>query len=385
MNEPIDDKHEDAQISSLYQKASAEQPPAHLDAAILAAAKREVHAKPRSLSPFSTKWTLPFSLAAVVVLSVSIITLVQKESPMEMTGGADHLSNVAETTVARKEEKIATLKRQAAAPHAESELSSTTTPKMMKVPREITESRERLTESPALMLRQPADNEVGATSSDLSSQITLDDTTADSVPRSSVTGALADTQSISAPSNAQHLAKSIVKDEETRVADSTASGSSAASTAIQETDQSERQPSRQVLAFRAEPQEQSQEQTQEQPKPAVTQPQLPASVMSGPQQIAEPEIAAAARPSSAPSCHALNARVCLQSPQCTYVLSDEIDHHYICRDAANRCEQGFNQLQDTKQNCESKSGCRFIPGYCECPEGLPCDCRSKNPPQCVKQ
>jgi hypothetical protein len=239
------------------------------------------------------------------------------------------------------------------------------------------------------MLRQPADNEVGATSSDLSSQITLDDTTADSVPQSSVTGALADTQSISAPSNAQHLAKSIVKDEETRVADSTASGSSAASTAIQETDQSERQPSRQVLAFRAEPQEQSQEQsqeqTQEQPKPAVTQPQLPASVMSGPQQIAEPEIAAAARPSSAPSCHALNARVCLQSPQCTYVLSDEIDHHYICRDAANRCEQGFNQLQDTKQNCESKSGCRFIPGYCECPEGLPCDCRSKNPPQCVKQ
>lgn len=54
-------------LSGHYRAGSTEEPPAHLDAAILAAARREA-ARPR----FTRNWHLPASIAAVLVIGVSL-------------------------------------------------------------------------------------------------------------------------------------------------------------------------------------------------------------------------------------------------------------------------------------------------------------------------
>lgn len=78
----------DAQLSALYQRARQDEPPAPLDAAILAAAHREVAAGPlRANAPArSTRWRIPLALAATVVLGSSVVTLLrQHEAPESMT------------------------------------------------------------------------------------------------------------------------------------------------------------------------------------------------------------------------------------------------------------------------------------------------------------
>ena len=73
------DAERDARFDRLYREAGGDTPPARLDAAILAAAHREVGARPRPLSSTLRRWRVPVSIAAVVVLSVSLVTLVEEE------------------------------------------------------------------------------------------------------------------------------------------------------------------------------------------------------------------------------------------------------------------------------------------------------------------
>ena len=68
----------DAGLTRIYGAAPREAPPAHLDVAILAAARREAGVRPRSLSALRA-WRVPVGIAAVVVLSVSLVTLVREE------------------------------------------------------------------------------------------------------------------------------------------------------------------------------------------------------------------------------------------------------------------------------------------------------------------
>ncbi len=75
----------DPQLGRLYRESAREEPPAHLDAAILAAAHRKVDARPRSIgSSWARSWRLPVSIAAVVVLSVSVVTLMLEETDDEL-------------------------------------------------------------------------------------------------------------------------------------------------------------------------------------------------------------------------------------------------------------------------------------------------------------
>lgn len=82
----------DPQIASLLASAANETPPAALDDAIRAAARREVSARPVSASGESVppvartrrNWYVPVSIAAVVVLSVSLVTLMQEEKGSEL-------------------------------------------------------------------------------------------------------------------------------------------------------------------------------------------------------------------------------------------------------------------------------------------------------------
>ena len=364
MNEPIDHKHEDEQISALYRSVSAEQPPSHLDDAILAAVNREVRSKPRALAPFSTRWTLPFSLAAVIVLSVSVVTLVPKESTMEIESRADLFSDTAEAPRPRKEEKVAALKREAAAPSFEPESSAAIAKPNTEAPMEETEPRERLAERPALLISPTRDNEAGIARSGLPAELMADESAAGSAAQPSV-------------AEASRLAESPME-EQKAIADRE---TTVATAADQTPDQSPQPPSSQMLGFTAKPAV-----PQEKQKPALAQSQPPSPKVDLSQLTAKRAVASATTASDAVSCALLSAKDCLQSPKCTYILGEESaeeEKSYLCRDAANRCEQSFDQLLGNKQSCENKPGCRFIPGYCECPEGQLCDCREKNPPQCT--
>ncbi len=70
----------DPQLAAAYRAGSQEQPPAHLDAAIRAAARREVGAGPARGGTTPVRvWGVPLSLAAVVVLSVTVVLMMREE------------------------------------------------------------------------------------------------------------------------------------------------------------------------------------------------------------------------------------------------------------------------------------------------------------------
>jgi hypothetical protein len=73
----------DSPLSRAYRETGREEPPAHLDAAILAQAKAA--AAPRRGS--KPRWLMPLSLAATVVLSIGVVLLMSREGvapvPME--------------------------------------------------------------------------------------------------------------------------------------------------------------------------------------------------------------------------------------------------------------------------------------------------------------
>lgn len=71
----------DPELSRAYRAASEEEPPRHLDDAILAAARRSANRRPRSgFSPFGAGWRVPVALAAVLVLCVSLVVTMQQET-----------------------------------------------------------------------------------------------------------------------------------------------------------------------------------------------------------------------------------------------------------------------------------------------------------------
>ena len=71
----------DSSLSRDYHSASSEQAPEHLDAAILAASRRQVKSRPRyAFSPFASDWHVPLSLVAVLVLCVTVVITMQQEN-----------------------------------------------------------------------------------------------------------------------------------------------------------------------------------------------------------------------------------------------------------------------------------------------------------------
>jgi len=84
MNTENNNLPEDKQLSSLYKQAKQDMPPAHIDDAILAASKRKTSRYSLPYAPFSNNWRIPASLAAVLVLSFGVVTLMEDElSPVD--------------------------------------------------------------------------------------------------------------------------------------------------------------------------------------------------------------------------------------------------------------------------------------------------------------
>ncbi len=65
-------------ITARYRQASTEQPPMHVDQAVLAAARQAV--KPRAFATFGNQWLAGGAMAAVVVLSVLLVVLMPEQA-----------------------------------------------------------------------------------------------------------------------------------------------------------------------------------------------------------------------------------------------------------------------------------------------------------------
>ena len=74
-----DDEPGDARLSQLYRESGAPEPPATIDQAILAAARREAHARPRRIGAWLREWRVPMSIAATFVVSATLVMVVVEE------------------------------------------------------------------------------------------------------------------------------------------------------------------------------------------------------------------------------------------------------------------------------------------------------------------
>lgn len=76
----MDENGRDPRLAALYRAGGeSQQPPAHLDDAIRAAARRAVQAGPRRGTSRFRRWSVPLSLAAVIMLSVTVVTMMREE------------------------------------------------------------------------------------------------------------------------------------------------------------------------------------------------------------------------------------------------------------------------------------------------------------------
>jgi len=79
---PPQDPARDPQLDRAYRESARDEPPARLDDAIRAAARREVGARPQAYGGGGLRaWRVPVSIAAMLVVGVSIVTLVREEHP----------------------------------------------------------------------------------------------------------------------------------------------------------------------------------------------------------------------------------------------------------------------------------------------------------------
>ena len=95
---------EDEKISKLYHQGNNQQPPAHLDDAILNAAKEAVSPTQVTGSgdsnksttvkgPFSGGWPATVSIAAVLIISIILIPLINEEAPTQNTSSDFNIEN----------------------------------------------------------------------------------------------------------------------------------------------------------------------------------------------------------------------------------------------------------------------------------------------------
>ena len=82
MNQPSSgDIDRDAKLSAFYRAADEDLPSSSLDAAVLAAAHRAAPTRPRLAgAPFGRSWRVTLSMAAVLVLSVSLVMLMREQA-----------------------------------------------------------------------------------------------------------------------------------------------------------------------------------------------------------------------------------------------------------------------------------------------------------------
>ncbi len=111
-DQPDNQSSDDKRISALYRAGSTTQPPEHIDQVIRAEARRSVNSTPQRVR---SPWAVPVSMAAVLVLSVSLMSLIHEEAPtvsdIDIRSGAPaiHIEKMEISESATKEKPVASL------------------------------------------------------------------------------------------------------------------------------------------------------------------------------------------------------------------------------------------------------------------------------------
>lgn len=277
-SEPMDDKD----LSALYARGSSEQPSSVLDNAILDKA-RQATSKQASKTKDLSRWSNAVSIAAVLVVSVTLVMLVRKEAP-EPTSITSQLDIV-------QDDMAAPLAKQL--------------PERQKAETALGESRE--------------------------------------VPMTAM-----DSLALKKEMKAKQQ-----RNEEERAMDKSIAASPA-------------------LSLKQEAPAQATSSAETISPKAISPKTMAAGIVGGNAQESIME---------GKSCSQLTEQECFSSAACT-LTRNETGNGYQCRPAKDHCELLFRQSDGTKEICEAKAGCTYVPASCYCPPGVTCVCGGGEPAQC---
>jgi hypothetical protein len=389
-----DNNTDDQSLSDLYADIGAEQPSAELDRRILFEARKAVDedkgekgASDKARGPFSGQWTVPVSLAAVIVLSVVVVMTIQRQQP-------ETLSSLPQPDVSTSQSQPLAERQTAdsdvvepSTPAQKSTLAAKPAPKLAAKAREpkkasaATREEQRVAGfgQEARMQRRPAPLARNA----------LPGSAASEPRRSEATGTSEETESLADRSVqfARSTEGSVApKDEEAAVAgkvlaDETAGEVAAESPATEaESAVPATVPSQEYEADR----EDRAAQTLAEEETAPTERKKAFKPGAGEPQTRRPAfftLAAPREPGAKTDCSRLSEAGCIQSPDCTLQQEPE-SLAYHCRAADNICEQGFAQVNANRQLCERNNGCIFVPADCYCAPEAECECDGGSPAMC---
>ncbi|WP_455202576.1 hypothetical protein [Kaarinaea lacus] len=350
----------DETLSELYSELSQEQPSTALDEKILAEAHKAVAPK-RAAGPFSASWAVPASMAAVIVLSVIVVTTIERKAPdatASFPGPAmTEIGSVPDgqaTGSERVEETapFAELEHQAAEPVIDSdtvenqtrtadELASAEVPS----PGKSVSKREKKKAPVALAKSAPLSRTTDEPAAVAEQEATLQ----------AMAKAPQGRLSTESREEDKALADSLQRKQTIASADHASSPTELAASEIQSGELTQNaQPNLARQAVR--------------PSPVYAQPRA--------------SLSQSLKDDLDKSCANLSELDCLKSPICI-LQKNQRDSTYQCRAADNSCESGFMQSLHQKSDCEAKQGCKFLPANCYCePEKL-CACAGGTPAMCM--
>jgi len=443
-----DDKHakenqatiEEQALSELYASLSEEQPPESMDEKIIVRAHDTLAAdvvaahssfkrisfkrkdkRESTSSPFSGRWVIPASVAAVVVLSVSIITVIEQQRPYSLTSLPDSVPEqrqAPEPVDGQLKEDIQTkpLEKQVTPPPQMAKRAAK--PVTPSLENNASKQAKSTTQNQALTRLDSSAAVAGAPVPEAPKPATSAQTQARALAADKSKHKDAKLEAMATIQSAESRAKV----EPTQAGANKVMSTKDASTAVKQnelTQASEGQPSKKQsdadFLAKKEQHKTVTDQAENRKLPAQSQVELakaPASSSSDvvsqeksqPKQVTGTSSPAGKQPVTAsaaegivatppalvmPSetripkaCYLLTIKDCLSATECTLHWNDE-KKGYQCRKNANACEENFAQATGNAKACTSKPGCKYVPAKCFCPPDTKCDCAAGPAAMCM--
>lgn len=402
-------------ISDLYSDVSQEKPSSALDEKILSEARKELqetssdtvqnfHTK--GSGPFSGRWTVPVSLAAVIILSVTVVVTIEKERPYQLTSPPDEPvmadndskpdhSLAVEPMLKGMVEKEEAINQKAAKKKSKDPLveESIKEQEVLALMQQVKPEQQQLAKKsaptsenkPQVFDRQQdaisaqdkaARENIGSAGSGAASGSSASEPGMASAPTAAK-------QAMNVEEPAKMQAKRSAASEET--AAEPGEFTTFATMAKPKPDEKSDESRLSTLTKRSDASDvdepvlaEEKQQTIRSVKPESAA-ESPAKAFIA--QSRENEIAESASQSV---CASLSITDCLNSVECI-LESGSAGTDYQCRTAKNQCELGFSQVNDTRETCELKKGCQYKAADCFCPPSVECICGGGSPASCVPE
>ncbi|WP_455207802.1 hypothetical protein [Kaarinaea lacus] len=423
-----DQDSDDKALSDLYAELSQEQPSRALDEKILAEAHEAVAADyatsfvpEKTTGTFSGKWTVPVSLAAVIMLSVTLVLMIERERPYSITSLPEQPRverkasepNVIEPAGKREQAKPIVVEPQRD-DFGDTSIAQKTPPEAMaerqlqglapdpqKKSVDKSQSEERaaaFSASPAPKIEarakappvaekakpvQPPSSKTAETPS--SQEIAVESPPpvfAKRIGENRVTAPAEDNEQIKPQPTAEAEMDDVAATENAVVAPVFAQPNAQRQAVAPKKDEPV-ESDRGDLAQDQEKQQENQLSMEVTVSPAFTAPPKTLEQKAAPAPLPTDSglTALVQTESQDQQCRQMTEQDCLASPLCILEQSTDSES-YQCRAAQNSCESGFAQSLHGKEDCEQNPDCQYIPASCYCPPGETCPCAGGSPALC---